>query len=64
MLYQQREIDSLKECTFKPHITDYSNISLSNSKSTFYERSQAWFNEREKKISKEREIKVEDETKQ
>ena len=63
MQYHKNEADTLKEWTFKPHITDYNNISLGNSKANFYERSRAWFNEREKKISKERDIKNEDETK-
>ncbi|CAI2381132.1 unnamed protein product [Moneuplotes crassus] len=56
----EKEYNELKECTFRPKLRDYRNISL-NSGDSFYERSKQWKGQKEKRMAKEREEKKEEE---
>jgi hypothetical protein len=59
--HHEKEMEELKECTFKPQITEYKNIAVTEEQGTFYERNQVWLNEREKKVTYERDVRLEDE---
>lgn len=59
----QKEIEKLRECTFRPQITVYNNISLEHSGNDFYNRAKAWEGEREKRIDHERQTQLQEENK-
>lgn len=62
--YYKKQQDELKECTFRPQITEYRNISIDRSPDAFYERNKMWKEEKDRRISLERDNKRYDQQKE